>query len=205
MKEVTAEGRTVEEAIADALTQLNVTEDQADVTIIDEGKKGFLGIGSKRAIVKVTKLPNHVEEAKLFLQNVIRKMGIEASIEEREQDDAILFELTSENIAILIGKRGQTLNALEHLTNLIANRSTKQYVRIQLDAENYRKRRKEALTQLAKRQADRAIKLNRKIVLEPMPAQERKIIHITLKDVQGITTNSSGEGLNRHIVIIPSP
>lgn len=204
MKEVTAEGKTVEEAVAHALSELNVTEDQVDITIIEEGKKGFLRIGSKLAVVKVTTLRNNIQEAKLFLQNIIVNMGIDASIQEHERDNAILFNITSEKIAILIGKRGQTLNALEHLTNLAANRFSNQHVRIHLDAENYRERRKEALVQLAKRQADRALKLNRKVVLEPMPAQERKIIHITLKNMQGISTNSNGEGLNRHIVIIPS-
>ncbi|PWA06701.1 protein jag [Pueribacillus theae] len=204
MKELTVTGRTVEEAIEQALTQLNVTRDHVEVTVIEEPKKGFLGIGSKPAIVKISKTPDPMEEAKAYLQNIIEKMGISVSIEQKQEEDGIVFELISDKVAVLIGKRGQTLNALEYLTNIALNRHSKEYIRIYLDAENYRKKRKETLIQLAERQAERALKLNQKVVLEPMPAKERKVIHLALKEKEGVTTNSKGDGMYRHVVIYPT-
>lgn len=204
MKKVTATGKTVEEAIEQALTQLNVTIDRVEVSVIEESKKGFLGLGSKPAVVEVTELYDPVEEAKSYLQSVIEKMGISVSITQKEEEEGIVFELTSGKVAILIGKRGQTLNSLEYLTNLVLNRRSKSHTRIFLDAENYRERRKQTLIALAERQAERAIKLNRKISLEPMPAKERKIIHMALQEKPGVTTDSKGEGSYRHIIISPS-
>ncbi|MFA8439650.1 RNA-binding cell elongation regulator Jag/EloR [Pueribacillus sp. YX66] len=203
MKKITVTGRTVEEAIEQALTQLNVTIDRVEVTVIEEAKKGFLGLGGKPAVVEVKELYDPIEEAKAYLHTVITKMGISVTIQQKQEEDGIVFELMSDKVAILIGKRGQTLNALEYLTNLVLNRKSKSYKRIFLDAENYRERRKQTLIALAERQADRAIRLNRNISLEPMPAKERKIIHTALQDREGITTNSKGEGSYRHIVISP--
>lgn len=203
MKKITVTGRTIEEAIEQALTQLNVTIDRVEVTVIEEAKKGFLGLGSKPAVVEVKELYDPIEEAKTYLHSVITNMGISISIEQKQEEEGTVFELVSDKVAILIGKRGQTLNALEYLTNLVLNRHSKSYKRIFLDAENYRERRKQTLIALAERQAERAIRLNRNISLEPMPAKERKIIHTALQDREEVTTNSKGEGGYRHIVISP--
>lgn len=205
MKKVTVTGRTVEEAIEQALAQLNSTIDRVEVTVLEESKKGFLGIGSKPAVIEVVERRNPLEEAKAYLREIIEKMGIEVSIEQKEEEDGTVFELISDKVGILIGKRGQTLNALELLTNLVLNRYSQSYQRIFLDAENYRERRRQTLILLAERQAERAIRLNRSISLEPMPARERKIIHTALQDKEGVTTNSKGEGSYRHIVIYPDP
>ncbi len=204
MKTVTATGKTVEEAIEQALAQLNVTMDRVEVTIVEEAKKGFLGLGSKPAVVEVTEIVNPVEEAKWYLQSVIENMNISAKIEERQDEDGTVLNLVSDKVAILIGKRGQTLNALEYLTNLVANRYSNSYMRIFVDAEGYRERRKQTLIALAERQASRAMKINRKVALEPMPAKERKIIHVALQNKPGVSTGSNGEGLYRHVVIHPS-
>ncbi len=205
MKKVTVTGRTIEEAIEQALAQLNSTIDRVEVTVLEEPKKGFLGIGSKPAVIEVVERRNPLEEAKAYLREIIEKMGIEVSIEQKEEEDGTVFELISDKVGILIGKRGQTLNALELLTNLVLNRHSQSYQRIFLDAANYRERRRQTLILLAERQAERAIRLNRSISLEPMPARERKIIHTALQDKEGVTTNSKGEGSYRHIVIYPDP
>lgn len=204
MKELTVTGRTVEEAIEQALTQLNVTRDHVEVTVIEEPKKGFLGIGSKPATVRISKTPDPIEEAKAYLKDVIEKMGISVTIEQKQEEDGVVLELVSDKVAVLIGKRGQTLNALEYLTNIALKRHSKQHTRIYLDAENYRKKRKETLIKLAERQAERALKLNQKVVLEPMPAKERKVIHLALKEKEGVTTDSKGDGMYRHVIIYPT-
>lgn len=205
MKKITVKGKTVEEAIQRALTELNASIDRVEVKVIEKGRKGFLGIGSRLAVVEVTQFPDPVEEAIAYLKNVIQNMGISVTILEKEKnDDGVVLELISDKVAVLIGKRGQTLNALEYLTNIAANRNAKTYQRIFLDAENYRERRKQTLIQLAERQAEKAIKLNRNIALEPMPAKDRKIIHTALQNKKGVTTNSRGEGIYRHVVISPT-
>lgn len=203
MRKITVTGRTVEEALEQALTQLNLSIDRVEVTVLEEAKKGFLGIGSKPAVVEVEERLDPIEEAKTYLQTMITNMGISVTIDQLEEEDGIVFDLKSDKVAILIGKRGQTLNALEYLTNLVLRRKFQSDVYIYLDAENYRERRKQTLISLAERQAERAIRLNRSISLEPMPAKERKIIHTALQSKEGVTTNSKGEGKFRHIVISP--
>lgn len=202
MKQVTATGQTVNEAVESALAQLKTSKDRTEVTIIDEGKKGLFGIfGSRPAVVKVKLLFDPIEEAKKFLQEVTDKMGVQATINVNEIGKNVIFNISGEKIAILIGKRGQTLNSLQYLTQLVANRFSDQYLTIILDAENYRQRRKETLTQLASRLADKAVQTKRDVVLEPMPSYERKVIHTALVNNSKVKTFSSGNDPHRHIVI----
>jgi spoIIIJ-associated protein len=204
VKEVTATAQTVEEAVNLALAQLNVSKERAEIIVIDEGKKGFLGIfGSRPAIVKAKLIYNPIEEAEKFLKSVIEKMGIQANIQKRETDKNVEFILSGEQIALLIGKHGQTLNSLQLLAQLVANRHSEHYVHITLDAENYRARRKETLIQLAQKLADKAIKTGTEIKLEPLPAHERKIIHAALAERKGIKTYSVGTEPHRYVVISP--
>ncbi|MUK88135.1 KH domain-containing protein [Ornithinibacillus sp. L9] len=204
MRQVTASGQTVDEAVQSALEQLNTTKDQVEIEIIDEGKKGLLGVfGSKRAIVKVTKAKNQVQEAENFLKDVVRNMNVEAEISTEVKDNHVTFDLTGEKIALLIGKRGQTLNALQYLVHLVLNKDAKQYYTVTLDAEGYRGRRKETLETLAERMAEKAKRINKKVALEPMPAYERKIIHSMLQARGDVTTYSDGVEPHRHIVIKP--
>ncbi|WP_045519328.1 RNA-binding cell elongation regulator Jag/EloR [Neobacillus niacini] len=204
MKQVTATGQTVEEAVESALAQLNTTKDRTDVAIIDQGKKGIFGIfGSRPAVVKVTVIIDPIDEAKKFLLQVSEQMGAPVSIEIKRDGKQVHFVLTGEKIALLIGKRGQTLNSLQYLTQLIINRFSNQYLTVILDAEDYRNRRNDTLIQLAHRLALKALKTGRDVALEPMPSYERKVIHTALSDNKRVKTTSDGSDPHRHIVISP--
>ncbi|MEH7012036.1 RNA-binding cell elongation regulator Jag/EloR [Neobacillus niacini] len=204
MKQVTATGQTVEEAVESALAQLNTTKDRTDVAIIDQGKKGIFGIfGSRPAVVKVTVIIDPIDEAKKFLLQVSGQMGAPVSIEIKRDGKQVHFVLTGEKIALLIGKRGQTLNSLQYLTQLIINRFSNQYLTVILDAEDYRNRRNDTLIQLAHRLAIKALKTGRDVALEPMPSYERKVIHTALSDNKRVKTTSDGSDPHRHIVISP--
>ncbi|WP_027408142.1 RNA-binding cell elongation regulator Jag/EloR [Anoxybacteroides tepidamans] len=204
MKVITATASTVDEAIQSALNELGVSRDRVEIDILDHGKKGFLGIfGNKPAVVKVTVVPHPIEETETFLKNVIEKMGIKATIEKVENDKEVLFSITGEKIGLLIGKHGQTLNSLQLLAQLVANRYTQDYINITVDAENYRTRRKEVLTQLAEKLAEKAIKTKREVKLEPLPAYERKVIHAALANNGQVKTFSVGTEPHRYIVIAP--
>lgn len=204
MKEITATGLTVDEAVQSALKDLNANEKEVEIGIIDEGKKGFLGIfGRKPAIVKVKLKKDPIQDTLLFLEDVIQKMGVEANITVKHEGREASFNIEGEDIAVLIGKRGQTLNSLQYLAQLAANRSSDHYLHVTVDAENYRTRREETLIQLANRLADQAVKTANDVKLEPMPSYERKVIHAALVHNKQIKTYSVGEEPKRHLVISP--
>lgn len=205
MNEVTKSGRTVEEALDAALSELQTTKDHVDYEILEEAKKGFLGFGSKPAVIQVKVKKDPLEEARSFLHDVTENMGVHVEIEMHQDNDNVTFQLSSEKVAILIGKRGSTLNALQYLTNLAANRQTEKHIHVVLDAENYRDRRKETLEHLAKRLSEKARKIGKKVSLDPMPSMERKIIHIALKDEKGVATYSEGTDPSRRVIIVPAP
>jgi spoIIIJ-associated protein len=205
VKQVTATGQTVKEAVESALAQLNTTKDRADVAIIDEGKKGIFGIfGSRPAVVKVTVIIDPIDEARKFLLQVSEQMGAPISIEMKRDGKQVLFVMTGEKIALLIGKRGQTLNSLQYLTQLIINRFSNQYLTVILDAEDYRNRRNDTLIQLAHRLALKALKTGKDVALEPMPSYERKVIHTALSNNKRVKTFSDGSDPHRHIGISPA-
>jgi spoIIIJ-associated protein len=205
VREITASGQTVEEAVQSALEQLNTTRDQVEIEVIDEGKKGLLGVfGSKRAFVKVKIKKNPMEEAEKFIHEVTKNMNVDVDITTTVEENHVTFEMNGENIALLIGKRGATLNAFQYLVHLALNKDTDDYYSVTLDAEGYRGRRKETLESLAGKMADKAVRLGKKVALEPMPAFERKIIHSTLQDHEHIATYSDGKEPHRHIVIKPN-
>ena len=205
MREITASGQTVEEAVQSALEQLNTTRDQVEIEIIDEGKKGLLGVfGSKRAYVKVKIKKNYIEETETFIHEVTKNMNVDVDITTTIEENHVTYEMNAENIALLIGKRGQTLNALQYLVHLALNKDAEEYYSVTLDAEGYRGRRRETLESLAGKMADKAIRLNKRVALEPMPAFERKIIHSVLQDHGDISTYSDGAEPHRHIVIKPN-
>jgi spoIIIJ-associated protein len=204
VKQVTATGQNVEEAVESALAQLQTTKDRAEVDIIDEGKKGIFGIfGSRPAVVKVTVIIDPLEEAKKFLTQVSEQMGAPVEIEIKRDGKQVHFVMTGEKIALLIGKRGQTLNSLQYLTQLVINRFSNQYLTVILDAEDYRNRRSETLIQLAHRLALKAVKSGKDVPLEPMPSYERKVIHTALADNKRVKTFSDGSEPHRFIVITP--
>jgi spoIIIJ-associated protein len=204
VKQVTATGQTVDEAINSALSQLQTTREYVDITIIDQGKKGLFGVfGARPAVIKVTVKIDPVEEAKKFLMNVCKEMDAPIEINTRKEGKNIYFDIVSDKSALLIGKRGQTLNSLQYLTQLVLNKYTKQYLTVILDVENYRQKRMETLIELANKLANQAVRMNKEISLEPMPSYERKIIHTALSNHEQVMTFSTGTEPNRYIVISP--
>lgn len=204
MKKVTATGQSVEEAVNLALAQLNSTKDRVEIEVEDEGKKGFFGLfGARKAIVHVTLPPDPIEETLGFLKSVCVEMGVNAQINVTRKGKNVTFHLSGDKIALLIGKRGQTLNSLQYLAQLVANRYSKQFLNITVDAEDYRSRRNDTLIQLAERMANKATKTGKAVSLEPMPSYERKVIHNALLDYPKIKTTSSGTEPYRHLVITP--
>ncbi|RLQ93965.1 RNA-binding cell elongation regulator Jag/EloR [Falsibacillus albus] len=205
MKEVTATGQTIEEAVESALAQLNTTKERTELRVIDEGKKGFLGIfGARPAIVNMKVKFDPIEEAKQFLQDITAKMGIDAEIETKQDGRVVEIYFSGEKMALLIGKRGQTLNSLQYLTQLVVNRHGEQFITIMLNAEDYRERRKETLEDLAQKMASKAIRTKRSVKLEPMPSFERKIIHAALMKNNQVKTHSEGSEPSRYLVINPA-
>lgn len=202
MRELTATGQNVDEAVESALAQLNTTRDRVEIEILDEGKKGLFGLfGYRKAAVKVIVQPDPVEEATNYLQKVTAGMGLDVQIDRKVEGKLIAFQLSGDKIALLIGKRGQTLNSLQMLTQFVANRYSKQYLTVVLDAEDYRQRRNETLVHLAEKTAQRVLKTGKEVALEPMPSYERKVIHTALMKYNRIKTYSSGKDPYRHLVI----
>jgi spoIIIJ-associated protein len=206
VKEVTATAATVDEAVQSALRQLGVSKNRAEIIVLDEGKKGLFGIfGNKPAVVKAILKIDPIEEAELFLKKVIQQMGVNtATIEKQQQGKQVTFMITGEQVGLLIGKHGQTLNSLQLLTQLVANRHAEEYVSIVVDAENYRERREKTLMQLAQKLAEKAVKTGKEVRLEPLPAHERKIIHSALADHKKVVTYSVGVEPHRYVVVSPS-
>lgn len=204
MKVITVQGKTVEEAIQTGLKQLGVTEDRVKVNVLEQSSKGLFGlIGSRDAKVELTLIPDPVEEALSLLREVTVAMDLDAEITTKTEKDHTLVSLNGDDLGMVIGRRGQTLDSLQYLLNIVANRHSKEHVRIILDAENFRERRRKTLEDLANRLASRVVKSYKEIVLEPMSPQERKIIHSYLQDHPKVKTFSKGEDPNRRVVIAP--
>ncbi|MDR2006347.1 MAG: protein jag [Acidaminococcales bacterium] len=200
-------GKSLEEALKAALDEIGVERDKVEYEIVEEKeKKGLFGLfGAKQVTVRVSvRAVAPAETAKEFLSGVFGKMAIEVLIEKfAGENDMVNFEIYGPDMGILIGKHGQTLDALQYLVNLVANKGHDNWVKIQLDIENYRKRREETLSRLALRLADKVRRRSERVALEPMNSHERKIIHMALQDDRRITTYSEGEGHYRHVVITP--
>lgn len=206
MEKVIATGKTVEEAVNSALRQLRTTEDNVDISIIEHPSKRLFGLmGTRDALVEVElkSIPvDPVVEAKKYLDEVLKAMDLNVQIEELKQKDHIFFNLIGRDLGVLIGRRGQTLDAIQYLVNIVGNRYAKENrIRIVLDAENYRSRRKSTLERLANKLADKAYKTGKDVVLEPMTPLERKIIHTQLQDHPRVQTYSQGEDPYRKVVI----
>ena len=245
--------KTVEEAVAAALKELNITAEEAVIEVLEEGKKGFFGMFSKDAKVRVTakevvveetvvetaapeaapvvetvvetevkeEAPAAVEEraarepkkfvvsdesvakAREFLQKVFNAMKIEVVMEKfvNKNDGSVTFKLHGADMGILIGKHGQTLDSLQYLTNLVANKNSAERVRVIIDVEDYRDRRIETLNRLAYRLADKVKRSGERVALEPMNPHERKIIHMALQNDRRVTTLSEGDEPYRHVVL----
>ena len=208
IKSLETTGRTEDEAIAAALKELGLERDDVSVTVVERAKSGFLGIGASPAVVRVeyeapdeteaeaapvveTKAPEKAAmtadngefaEIRAFLDGLLKRMGVEADIE-------------------IIGRRGETLDAIQHLTNYVINRGSDKHMHICVDAESYRAKREESLVRLAEKMAAKVIKYKRSMALEPMNSYERHVIHTALQDYEGVTTSSTGTEPNRRVVV----
>ena len=197
-------GKTEEEAISSALAQLGKDIDEVSIEIVERAKSGFLGIGSSDAVVKVSydRPESATEKVKEFLAGLFEHMDVEAEVEVVSEDESTLnLNLVGEHMGALIGRRGETLDAIQHLANYSVNRGAENRVRINIDAENYRAKRTESLERLANKVAGKVVKYRRNITLEPMNAYERHVIHTALQGFGGVTTYSTGTEPNRRVVV----
>ncbi|MBR0208251.1 MAG: Jag N-terminal domain-containing protein [Oscillospiraceae bacterium] len=253
-------GRTMEEAIAAALAELGLSEEEISVEVLERAKSGFLGIGAQPAVIRVSyevpdepapakkevPAPKKAEEKKAepkkaekkaapapkkpeekkaepkkaekkavpadedaefaavrgFISGLMERMGVEAEIEIARRDNGgINVKLSGSGMGAIIGRRGETLDAIQHLTNYVVNRDSDKHMHISVDAENYRAKREESLTKLAEKMAEKAIKYKRSMALEPMNSYERHVIHTALQNYEGVTTSSTGVEPNRRVVV----
>lgn len=194
--------KTVQDAINLALSDLEAQENDVDIEVLEEGTKGIFGlIGTKLAKVRVTFKESIGEKARKFLLDVFEKMKVDAEILVEENDDSIFLNIQGEDIGIVIGRRGETLDSLQYLTSLVVNKSKEEYKRVVIDIENYRQKREETLINLANRLAERVMKYKKNITLEPMNPYERRVIHASLQNHKYVETYSVGEEPNRKIII----
>ena len=209
-KEIITTGKTIADAISAAVAELGVSSvDELEYTVIDEGKKGIFGIGAVPA--KISAKASYKGEifALNFINQLVKDMGLDVKVEMKDAEgsdkDCKLIDITGEGAGVLIGHHGDTLDSLQYLANLAANKRVNgvkpSYVKITVDAENYRAKREETLRGLARRMADKVLKQKRSVMLEPMNPYERRIIHSEIQNIEGVSTNSIGSENNRKIVI----
>ena len=204
MDMITVSAKTVDEAITKALIQLETTSDKLEYEIVDKGSNGILGfIGSKPAVIRARKKETLEDMAMTFLSDVFGAMNISVSMEAAfdEGERELSINMSGDDMGILIGKRGQALDSLQYLVSLVVNKESEDYIRVKLDTENYRERRKETLETLAKNIAYKVKRTRRPVSLEPMNPYERRIIHSALQNDKFVVTRSDGEEPFRHVVI----
>ena len=195
--------KTADEALTNALIQMETTSDQIEYEVVEEEKSGILGLFSKPAVIRVRKKENVVDTVKNFLAKTFQAMKLDVEIETEfdEVENEIRIELKGTEMGMLIGKRGQTLDSLQYLTSLVANKNKDTYTKIKIDTENYRQRRKETIENLARNVASKVKKTGRPAFLEPMNPYERRIIHSALQNDKFVSTHSEGEEPHRKVVI----
>lgn len=195
--------KSVDEALTEASITLGIPSSEIEYEVIDKGSTGFLGIGSKNAVIKVRKKFSVEENVREFLSSVFRAMNIEVEITVKidEEEKLIDVELKGDDMGLLIGKRGQTLDSLQYLTNLAVNKHSENYYKVKVDTEDYRKRRKDTLENLAKNIAYKVKRTKRPVALEAMNPFERRVIHSALQNDKFVTTHSEGEEPFRHVVV----
>lgn len=203
MEFIEVSAKTVDDAITEASIKLGTTSDKIEVEVIEKGSTGFLGIKSKPAIIKARKKNDTVDNIREFLENVFSAMNMEVTIDIKKAEDDKVYEveLSGKEMGLLIGKRGQTLDSLQYLTNLAVNKHSDGYIKIKLDTEDYRQRRKDTLENLAKNIAYKVKRTKRPVSLEPMNPFERRVIHSALQGDRYVETHSEGEEPFRHVVV----
>lgn len=203
MEFIEVSAKTVDDAITEASIKLGTTSDKIEVEVIEKGSTGFLGIKSKPAIIKARKKNDTVDNIREFLENVFSAMNMEVTIDIKKAEDDKVYEveLSGKEMGLLIGKRGQTLDSLKYLTNLAVNKHSDGYIKVKLDTEDYRQRRKDTLENLAKNIAYKVKRTKRPVSLEPMNPFERRVIHSALQGDRYVETHSEGEEPFRHVVV----
>ncbi|MCM1122458.1 MAG: protein jag [Eubacterium sp.] len=204
MEFIEVSAKTVSDAITEACQKLTVTSDKLEYEVIEEGSSGFLGLGAKPAIIKARVKSSVEDTARDFLNDVFRAMGLVVVVDVKydEIDSSIEIDLSGDEMGVLIGKRGQTLDSLQYLVSLVINKNVENYIRVKVDTENYRQRRKETLENLAKNIAYKVKRTKRPVSLEPMNPYERRIIHSALQNDRYVTTHSEGDEPYRHVVVV---
>ncbi len=203
MEFIEVSAKTVDDAITEASIKLGTTSDKIEVEVIEKGSTGFLGIKSKPAIIRARKKNDTVDNIREFLENVFSAMNMEVTIDIKKAEDDKVYEveLSGKEMGLLIGKRGQTLDSLQYLTNLAVNKHSDGYIKVKIDTEDYRQRRKDTLENLAKNIAYKVKRTKRPVSLEPMNPFERRVIHSALQGDRYVETHSEGEEPFRHVVV----
>ncbi len=211
-KQLTIAAKSLEEAVSLAAAQLGVPAEELTCEVITEPKKGFLGIGGVAGEYSVVYGKDNADKAVTFLTNVLTNMDLtnakvvyDKALYEAKSDLSIVIEGNGEDIGSLIGHHGETLDSLQYLVSLAANRreedEERQFSRVTLDIEDYRAKREATLRALAKKKAEQVLKYKKSVILEPMNPYERKIIHSTIQEIEGVSTNSIGSENNRKVVV----
>ena len=193
--------KNADEAKLLALKELGINEDDAEIEVVEEGSKGFLGIGSKDAKVIVTAKDANSVIAKTFLSKIFNAMDMDVEISAKTNGENLNVEISGDHMGIVIGKRGDTLDALQYLTSLVINHDSDKRIRVILDTEDYRAKRQDALIALSNRLADKVARTSKKYPLEPMNPYERRIIHTTIQEIEGVDSHSIGSESDRRVVI----
>lgn len=193
----------LEKAVEKALAQLNLTREEITYELIDQKKGGFLGLGEKTATVRVFYEAGPAYRTEKFLQGLFERMSVQAKMKIEEEEGRVNVTLEGDDMGILIGRRGETLDAIQYITALAVNRGEETYAKISINSENYREKREEYLQHLAAKTADRVLKYNRSIALDPMAAHDRRIVHAAVQDMPGVTTFSTGQEPNRRVIVAP--
>ena len=203
MAYIEVSAKTVDDAITEALVKLGTTSDKIEYEVIEKGSAGFIGIGRKDAVIRARKKYTVQDDIRGFLNKVFDAMDLEVEIliDADEDSNVINVELKGNDMGVLIGKRGQTLDSLQYLTNLAVNKHAENYVKVKIDTEDYRKRRRETLENLARNIAYKVKRTKHPVSLEPMNPFERRVIHSTLQNDKFVTTHSEGEEPYRHVVV----
>ncbi|MGN1170779.1 MAG: RNA-binding cell elongation regulator Jag/EloR [Lachnospiraceae bacterium] len=203
MEFINVSAKTVDDAITEACQKFSVTSDKLEYEVVEEGSSGFLGIGSKDAVIKARVKSSVQDKAKDFLKDVFEAMNLTVVIDVKYDDveKSMDIDLSGDEMGVLIGKRGQTLDSLQYLVSLVVNKDEEDYIRVKVDTENYRKRRKDTLENLAKNIAFKVKRTKRAVSLEPMNPYERRIIHSALQNDKYVTTHSEGEEPFRRVVV----
>lgn len=204
MEFIEVSAKTVNDAITEACQKLTVTSDKLEYEVVEEGSSGFLGIGSKPAIIKARVKSSVEDTAKDFLKDVFEAMDLTVVVDVKydELNSSMDIDLSGDDMGVLIGKRGQTLDSLQYLVSLVVNKNVDNYIRVKVDTENYRQRRKDTLENLAKNISYKVKRTKRPVSLEPMNPYERRIIHSALQNDKYVTTHSEGDEPFRHVVVV---